>query len=211
MFAIYSFRQRSATYIHDVCVFVAPSPGRTSPIHYVFCPLFRRTPDLTNLLWLDTTSCESRWQLATYIFMKIYHIWICTYIYYTYVYIYISTHIHSLYEVWQWEPGHSWCFPRLVGRFLASDLGAGGHFNPAISCANALSTGKVGSLTRLHLSRAQKVGCCRVWGLFRYCLRFWVFYLGIIKNYPVICCIQGMKYYPFTIIFNRNSCFSPWK
>ena len=42
MFTIYNFRQRSTTYIHDVCVFVAPSLGRTSPIHYVLLSVVQK-------------------------------------------------------------------------------------------------------------------------------------------------------------------------
>ena len=54
----------------------------------------------------------------------------------------IYIHIHSLYDVW---PMGAW--PFLVFSPFGWFSRAGGHFNPAISCANALSTGKVGSLT----------------------------------------------------------------
>ncbi len=90
------FQKKIHANTYTILGFLLPhSLGRTSPIRYVFCPLCRRTPDLTNLLWLDTTSCESRWKLATYILMKTLY----KYIIYEFlcVYIYIHIHIHSLY------------------------------------------------------------------------------------------------------------------
>ena len=117
MFTIYSFRQRSTTYIRTRCLcFCCPFTRENishTPCFFVRCS---ESEELQILLWLDTTSCESRWQLATYILMKIsymnlYIIYVRMYTVCIYTFYIYNIHIHSLYEVWPWELGHSWCFP----------------------------------------------------------------------------------------------------
>ena len=117
----------------------------------------------------------------------------------TYVYVYIYIHIHSLYDVW---PMGAWPF-LVFSPFGLDVFSAGGHFNPAISCANALSTGKVGSLTASseHGPKGSKRLVAVEFEDYFGIVWDFEYYLGIILNYPVICCIQGMKYYPLTLEF----------